>query len=435
MHSSIRSRNSIRQPPSVLCHPTSGRGRIFRFVARQVPARMRLVHLSDLHLGYRQFQRQTAAGINQREADVANVFRAAIDRIIEIKPDLVLIAGDVFHNVRPPNPAILLAFTQFSRLVRALPDALVILVAGNHDAPRSAETVCILRLFTPLGIHVVDSDARRLTFPEHDLAVLAVPYTLVRPSLSPDPAYGRNILVMHSELRGILPLTAADVERTALQVDPSEIGYDRWSYVAMGEYHIHRKLHQNAFYSGALEYTSFNIWGELQEEKEARLKGKGIVEYDLTTKKKTFHALTPARQLVDLPLVSGRGVTAPEVDAAIRANVETWPGGIDDKIVRQVVIDIPRHVSRELDQRALREYKRRALSFQLDTKRPEVLRQSGSGAAGRKASLTDTVREWLLARSIPPDVPRDALVELGLRYLRLAESAEQETLTATAERP
>ena len=66
---------------------------------------MRLVHLSDLHLGYRQFQRQTAAGINQREADVASVFRAAIDKIIEIKPEIVLIAGDVFHNVRPPNPA------------------------------------------------------------------------------------------------------------------------------------------------------------------------------------------------------------------------------------------------------------------------------------------------------------------------------------------
>jgi DNA repair protein SbcD/Mre11 len=395
---------------------------------------MRLVHLSDLHLGYRQFQRQTSAGINQREADVATVFRAAIDKIIEIKPDLVLIAGDVFHNVRPPNPAILLAFTQFSRLVRALPDALVVMVAGNHDAPRSAETVCILRLFAPLGIHVVDAEPRRLSFPERDLAVLAVPDThAARPSLEPDVAFGHNILVMHSELRGIIPLSSSDTERAALQVDPGDIRYDRWSYVAMGEYHIHRKLHQNAYYSGALEYTSFNIWGELLEEKEARLKGKGIVEYDLDTKKKTFHSLAPARQLVDLPLVSGRGVTAIEVDAAIRTNVETWPGGIDDKIVRQVVIDIPRHVARELDQRALREYKRRALSFQLDTRRPEMLRQSGLGAAGRKASLTDTVREWLWARTLPPDVPRVALVELGLRYLKQAESAEQETLTAAVE--
>ena len=396
---------------------------------------MRLVHLSDLHLGYRQFQRQTSAGINQREADVATVFRAAIDRIIEIKPDLVLIAGDVFHNVRPPNPAILLAFTQFSRLVRALPDALVIMVAGNHDAPRSAETVCILRLFLPLGIHVVDAEPRRLPFPERDLAVLAVPYTLSRPSLSPDPAYSRNILVMHSELRGITPLSSADSERAALQVDPSEIGYDRWSYVAMGEYHIHRRLHQNAYYSGAIEYTSFNIWGERQEEKEARLPGKGIVEFDLDTKKKTFHALAPARPLVDLPVIDGRGRTALEIDAAIRDNVASWPGGIDERIVRQLVIDVPRHVSRELDQRALRDFKRRALSFQLDTRRPDVLRQTGAGAAGRKASLKDTVRDWLWARTLPPDVPREALVELGLRYLTQAESAEQETLTAASERP
>ena len=363
------------------------------------------------------------------------MFRAAIDRIIEIKPDLVLIAGDVFHNVRPPNPAILLAFTQFSRLVRALPDALVIMVAGNHDAPRSAETVCILRLFLPLGIHVVDAEPRRLPFPERDLAVLAVPYTLSRPSLSPDPAFSRNILVMHSELRGITPLSSADSERAALQVDPSEIGYDRWSYVAMGEYHIHRRLHQNAYYSGAIEYTSFNIWGERQEEKEARLPGKGIVEFDLDTKKKTFHALAPARPLVDLPVIDGRGRTALEIDAAIRDNVASWPGGIDERIVRQLVIDVPRHVSRELDQRALRDFKRRALSFQLDTRRPDVLRQTGAGAAGRKASLKDTVRDWLWARTLPPDVPREALVELGLRYLAQAESAEHETLTAASERP
>ena len=401
----------------------------------QSRTRMRLVHLSDLHLGYRQFQRQTAAGINQREADVASVFRAAIDKIIEIKPEIVLIAGDVFHNVRPPNQAILHAHKQFSRLVQSLPDTIVVMVAGNHDAPRSAETVCILRLFAPLGIHVVDGEPRRLTFGGKDLAVFAVPYSLApRPALTPDPAFGRNILVMHSELTGIIPLSSADIERAALQVDPSEIGYDRWSYVAMGEYHIHRKLHHNAFYSGALEYTSFNIWGELQEEKDARLRGKSIVEYDLETRKSVVHAIAPARPLVDLPPISGKGRTAIEVDAAIADNIARWPGGIDDRIVRQVVIDIPRHVSRELDQRALREYKRRALTFQLDTRRPDVARQTGAGAAGRKASLTDTVREWLWARTIPPDVPREALVDLGLGYLRQAESAEQETLTA-AERP
>ena len=84
---------------------------------------MRLVHLSDLHLGFRQYQRQTPAGINQREADVAAAFKRAVDKVIELSPDLVAIAGDIFHTVRPTNPAILHAFAQFSRLTRELPDA------------------------------------------------------------------------------------------------------------------------------------------------------------------------------------------------------------------------------------------------------------------------------------------------------------------------
>src|SRR5256714_7882533 len=139
------------------------------------PARgMRLVHFSDLHLGFRQYQRLTPGGINQREADVARSFQTAIDRIIALHPDLVLIGGDVFHNVRPTNPAIVHAFLQFSRLRSALPNAPVVIVAGNHDTPRAAETGSILRLFRELGIHVAFSEAERIYFPVHGLAVLAV---------------------------------------------------------------------------------------------------------------------------------------------------------------------------------------------------------------------------------------------------------------------
>ncbi|HEY7893502.1 MAG TPA: hypothetical protein VIC24_01245, partial [Gemmatimonadaceae bacterium] len=73
---------------------------------------MRLVHLADLHLGFRQYHRLTPDGINQREADVALVFRRAIDKVVALRPEVVLIAGDVFHTVRPMNAAIIEAFTQ-----------------------------------------------------------------------------------------------------------------------------------------------------------------------------------------------------------------------------------------------------------------------------------------------------------------------------------
>src|SRR3569833_162879 len=107
---------------------------------------MRLVHLSDLHLGYRQYQRLTPGGLNQREADVAATFRTAIDRVIALRPDAVVVAGDVFHSVRPTNQAIISAFLQFARLRAELPDAAIVVVAGNHDVPRTTETGGILRL-------------------------------------------------------------------------------------------------------------------------------------------------------------------------------------------------------------------------------------------------------------------------------------------------
>ncbi len=120
---------------------------------------MKLAHLADLHLGFRQYHRQTPAGINQREADVAHAFRAAIDGVIAARPDAVVVAGDLFHSVRPTNAAIVFAFRQFQRLREALPDAPVILIAGNHDTPRSAETGSILRLFEELGVDVAADEA------------------------------------------------------------------------------------------------------------------------------------------------------------------------------------------------------------------------------------------------------------------------------------
>jgi DNA repair protein SbcD/Mre11 len=332
---------------------------------------MRLIHISDLHLGYRQYQRQTPTGINQREADIAAAFKRAIDKIVELKPDIVLIAGDVFHAVRPTNSAIVHAFQQFSRLKNALPDAIIVMIAGNHDTPRSAETGCILRLFSPLGIHAVHGEPERLSFPDRELSILAVPDALRGfPALDPDPGAKHNILLIHCELEGTLPPNAVPSERSVVEINPDEIHASRWSYVALGHYHVYQKRAPNMYYAGSMEYTSPNAWGELAEEKSVKLPGKGMIEYDLTTEKSKFHYLPATRQLLDLPPIAARGMSSADLDAAIHAGVERVTGGIDDKIVRQVVRDVPRHIVRDLDHKALRELKRRALHFHLDTRRP-----------------------------------------------------------------
>lgn len=385
---------------------------------------MRLVHLSDIHLGFRQYQRQTPTGINQREADVATSLRRVIDAVIELRPDLVLIAGDVFHTVRPTNPAILHAFLQFSRLMQMLPDTTVVMVAGNHDTPRTAETGCILRLFKPLGINVVDGEAQRVPVDKHDLMILAVPDMQgKRPLLEPDPSAKYNILLLHGEIEGVLPKYGRELDRSPMEITREELAADKWDYVALGHYHVYRSVAPNAFYSGSLDYTSTNPWGELAEERAAGIAGKGIIEHDLANKTHTFHPIPPTRPWVDLTSLSGSGLSPAALDDAIREALEKCAGGIDEKIVRLVVRDVPRHILRELDHKAIRDYKRKALHFHLDTRRPEIVRpETGQAAPGRRASLAETVRDKLRSRVLTENINREALVELGLHYLREADA-------------
>ena len=116
---------------------------------------------------------------------------------------------------------------------------------------------------------------------------------------------------------------------------------------------------------------------------------------------------------------------ATEVDAAVRARVDSARDGIDDRVVRLLVRNIARHVVRELDHTALREYRRRATHFHLDTRRPEPLarRRATGGAPGRRATLAEIVAERLQERPLQPGIDRELLVTLGLRYLAQAEEA------------
>jgi hypothetical protein len=70
----------------------------------------------------------------------------------------------------------------------------------------------------------------------------------------------------------------------------------------------------------------------------------------------------------------------------------------------------------------IREFKRRALSFHLDTRRPEIARRDASGAPTRRPSVAEFVRQKLGERQIPPELDRDRLVELGLKYLNDADA-------------
>ncbi len=408
---------------------------------------MRLVHLADLHLGYRQFQRHTVTGVNQREADVAATCARAITQIIALAPDVVLVAGDVFHYVRPSNAAILDGFSLFARLRAALPQSLIVMIAGNHDLPRTTDAGCILQLFRELGIRVVMSGMERIDDPARDLSVLAVPYAPPATSETADAPPVRsyeadsrrrfNVLLLHDEVRGVVPDAAHAHERLHTPIDPIEFERSAWDYVGLGHYHVYRPITlQHAatgrdipcFYSGSLEYTSTNPWSEVREEVQRRGQApgrvKGFIEPDLVTGPHVFHHVVPARRMLDLPEIDGAGRTAQELDALIASTIASAGDALANAVVRLLVRDVMRHVVRTLDYAPLREVRRRTLHFHLDTRRPDAIAASvGGGAPGRRATLRDRLAERLQQRALAPGLDRDRLVQLGLAYLTRAEDA------------
>ncbi|MDP3909953.1 MAG: DNA repair exonuclease [Gemmatimonadales bacterium] len=392
---------------------------------------MKLAHLADLHLGFRQFDRQTPKGTNQREADVADVFRRAIDDVIEQHPDLIVIAGDIFHSVRPTNAAILFCFQQLQRLRSSLRETPVVAIAGNHDTPRSTETGTILRLYEALGVEIAVDVPKRLVFPKIDCAVLAVPHQAVAredlPALRPEPGGPtRNVLVIHGhppglgEERGTLEYGGAILSREM-------ISPEKWDYVALGHYHSTKAVAANAWYAGALEYLPPNPWGQLQEEAEQRggKTGKGYLLVELPGARVTFRPIAPARRHLDLPPIQGAGLNAKQLDAAIAERVKK--AKIDDQVVRLLVWDVERATARDLDHAAIRASKSRALNFHLDLRRPAAVRDATAGAipGGRRQPLPETVRDFLTRRPLDAELNRQTFVRLGVEYLEAAARAEE----------
>ena len=386
---------------------------------------MRLAHLADPHLGVRQYHRQTPSGINQREADVARAFRLAVDGVVAARPDAIVIAGDLFHSVRPTNAAIVFAFKQLQRLREALPQAPIVLVAGNHDTPRSAETGSILRLFEELGVDVAVDEARRLEYPALDLSVLAVPHTALmsaeRPSLRPEGEARHRVMVLHGEIEGVLPTQRHTVEYGGAVVGLRELGIEEWGYVALGHYHVQHEVAPNTWYSGSLEYVGTNLWGELADEAEQGTRGKGWLLADLDRGTVAREPVPASRPVIDLEPVRGEGLGADALNKLIEERLRAIPGGVADRIVRLRVYDVPRHVARQLDHASVRAYKSEALHLNLDIRRPEVHRTVGLGAPGRRQTLPELVRDFLTNRPLPAELDREDFVRLGEELMASVE--------------
>lgn len=370
---------------------------------------MKVAHLADLHVGFRQYDRTTTGGQNAREIDVAIALRRVVDDLIAQRPDLVLIAGDVFHSVRPTNGAILTLFSQLQRLRQTLPDTRVIAIAGNHDTPRSSDTAFILPLYQTLGVDIVLLEPQALALP--GATVVAVP-SAAAGRIPPVPAGpGLKILLLHADVVGY----GGASSRTAFvgrDLDPATLA--GWDYVALGDYHVCAQVGPRAWYAGAIEYTSTDAWGELKKQAELGVPGKGYLLVDLPGGTPTFRPIGPTRRFVELPPIEATGLGAEALDAAIADRVAEL-GDLEGAVVRLVVCEVTRDVKRALNMAALRTWRGQALHFQLELRRAEH-EISPAARAARFQTIDEQLAQFLGQRPLAPDVDRAALVQAGLEY-------------------
>jgi exonuclease SbcD len=208
------------------------------------------IHAADLHLGYAQYNLET------RREDFDRAFQELVNRSLELKPDFLIIAGDIFQQARPLNSTL----ESVIQNLRKLRDAAipVLAVDGSHDAAPNVITGTILN---PL-----DSAGLIYYLPRHEGACWGnessyvygipnfrtkrrtdelLPEFLKRNSPTPDPKLF-NVLVFHMalDMPGFKP-PQMEAEATP------EMLPDGFDYYAGG--HVHQPMHMK-FKNGILAY-------------------------------------------------------------------------------------------------------------------------------------------------------------------------------------
>ena len=96
---------------------------------------VRIVATADNHLG-RYYARMPVRVLDERRRLIRRAFGQAVDRAIETRAHLFLIAGDLFDSPNPRNPERIYLARRLFELQRA--GVQVVAIAGNHDVPRSS---------------------------------------------------------------------------------------------------------------------------------------------------------------------------------------------------------------------------------------------------------------------------------------------------------
>ena len=254
---------------------------------------MKLIHLSDLHIGKR---------VN--EFSMAEDQKYILNQILEIidreQPDCVVIAGDVYDKSIPSAEAVQILDDFLTRLAgRKIPAAMI---SGNHDSPERLSFGA--QLMKESGIYVspvYDGQVQSIGFADEygEVRVYLLPFLkpatvrhvyeeetvesyqdAVETAIShlPFNTSCRNVLVAHQFAAGASRCESEEMSVGGIdQVDVSV--FDDFDYVALGHIHSPQSAGRPAVrYCGTPLKYSFSEAGQQKSVSVVELFEKGRVE-------------------------------------------------------------------------------------------------------------------------------------------------------------
>ena len=378
---------------------------------------MKVLHIADTHLGYTAYRKVTTDGINQREQDTYLAFQQIIDYAIKQKPDVVLHAGDLFDSVRPTNRAISVALNQILRLSKN--NIPFVIVDGNHERPKLAETGHIFNIFNHIEhVYPVYENKYESIMIENDKEILcihAVPqcsskeaFEKLIQTVKPNPDAHYNILLAHGSVKGIKELSMNEFNEVYI---PPTVLKDKYSYIALGHYHTFTEVQKNVVYAGSPERFTFT---------DARQE-KGFVEIHLEkTITHQFHPLC-IRAMIDAPSVQCKGKTVADIMTEIKKTIHALEP--DTKIIRITLQEIPPAVYRGLDFQEIKTWCKQSIHFELKPQMKESLFNSAHQST-KIGALLQEFDAFLTTQKIKEE---HTIKSLGHHYLENIHAKQEET--------
>ncbi|KYK28917.1 DNA repair exonuclease [Thermoplasmatales archaeon SG8-52-1] len=377
---------------------------------------MKILHVSDTHLGYSAYRKATPDGINQREIDTYDAFDQFIDYAIKSKPDLIIHGGDLFDSVRPNNRAITFAIEQILRLSKKkIP---IIIIAGNHEHPKLKETGHIFSIFDHIEnvypVYKTKYEIFDFQIKDKNISIHAMPQCELKKQfedeikkLKPKKSSDYNIFVSHGAISGIKEFSMNEFNELII---PVNVLSKNFNYIALGHYHKYTKLADNAYYSGSTEKFSFTDASDK----------KGFIELNFINGNLDIKFIDlKIREMKDIKPIKCTNLKLDEVMAKIKKIVQEIKP--NDKTFRVTLDDIPSHIYRGIDFGEIRKLSSKAVHYEI---KANVKKEGDSekSSTSKIDALTNEFKRFIESQDFKE---RDTILELGICYIEKIEAREE----------